>query len=294
MARDLSALLAAMGVSPALAVGHSAGAAILARMCLDGLVSPAGLVSLNGAFLPLGGSAGQWFAPLARVMAGLPVLPQVFAWRARDRRVVERLLAGTGSRLDAAGVALYARVVGNADHAGAALRMMAHWDLAPLVRDLPALRVPLMLVVGAQDRAIPPGDAARVAAMVAGASVVSMPGLGHLSHEEDAAGGGGSYRRVCAADRGVGVSRLFASGRIMDWIIAATVLEGCGLVALHALTGRFVRPVMFVPNLISGLFLMVALRIALGSGWWGWIALALLGALVCHLCDLARLSQPKS
>ncbi len=185
MARDLGALLGRLGLQPALAVGHSAGAAILARMCLDGIIAPAGLVSLNGAFLPLAGPAGQVFAPLARVLVGLPILPQLFAWRAGNPRVVERLLAGTGSRLDPKGVALYQRLVRNPAHAAAALRMMASWDLAPLVRDLPKLAPPLLLVAGDGDLAIPPADAARVAAVVPGARMVRWPGLGHLAHEED-------------------------------------------------------------------------------------------------------------
>ena len=184
MARDLKALLDALAMRPALAVGHSAGAAILARMCLDGMIAPAGLVSLNGAFMPLAGPAGQVFAPLARLLVGLPVLPQLFAWRARDPRVVERLLAGTGSRLDAAGVALYTRLVRNPGHAAAALRMMASWDLAPVVRDLPRLAVPLLLLAADGDRAIPPGDADRVAALVPGSRAVHWAGLGHLAHEE--------------------------------------------------------------------------------------------------------------
>jgi magnesium chelatase accessory protein len=199
MASDLRDLLFALKLSPALAIGHSAGAPILARMCLDGMMAPAGLVSLNGAFLPLGGSAGQIFAPLARLLVGLPVLPQLFAWRAGDPRVVDKLLAGTGSRIDAAGARFYARLVRNPAHTAAALRMMASWDLAPVVRDLPRLQPRLLLLVGDADRTIPPADSARVRDMVAGAEFVAMPGLGHLSHEEDAAG---TAAAVCGfADR---------------------------------------------------------------------------------------------
>ncbi len=187
MARDLAALLGVLGLSPALAAGHSAGAAILARMCLDGAIAPAGLVAFNGAFLPLGGAAGQVFSPLARLLVGLPLLPQVFAWRAANPGVVRRLLEGTGSHLDAAGVALYARLLTVPGHAEAALRMMASWDLPALVRDLPRLRQPVLLVAADGDRAIPPGDSVRVAAMLGQGEVVTWPGLGHLGHEEQPA-----------------------------------------------------------------------------------------------------------
>jgi magnesium chelatase accessory protein len=186
MARDLAGLLAKLGLAPEIAVGHSAGAAILCRMSLDGaLPSMRALVSLNGAMLPLDGAPGKIFAPLARLLVGLPLVPTLFAWRAGDRRVVEKLLAGTGSKLDARGIDLYARVVRRPQHAAAALRMMANWNLPPLVRDLPRLSPKLLLIAGAGDRAIPPADSARLRDMIQGATLTIMPGLGHLSHEED-------------------------------------------------------------------------------------------------------------
>ena len=184
MARDLQTLFVVLDVSPRLVVGHSAGAAILARMCLDGAIAPAGLVSLNGAFVPFAGPGGSLFAPLARLLVGLPGLPQLFVWRARDQKVIDRLLSGTGSRLDAAGVGFYTRLIRNADHAAAALRMMASWDLVPLLRDLPGLAPALLLVVGDADRLIPPSDAEKLRRLVPGAATVSLPGLGHLAHEE--------------------------------------------------------------------------------------------------------------
>ena len=184
MAKSLHGLLRALNMRPALAVGHSAGAAILVRMALDGQIAPHGLVSLNGAFLPLEGVPGQIFSPLAKLLVGLPLLPQLFAWRAKSDAAVRQILEGTGSRIDAQGIALYGRMIRNPAHAAAALGMMAQWDLHPLLRDLNHLRVPLLLVVGENDRAGPPAQAARVGSIVPEAAVVTMPGLGHLAHEE--------------------------------------------------------------------------------------------------------------
>jgi magnesium chelatase accessory protein len=42
----------------------------------------------------------------------------------------------------------------------------------------------LTLVVGARDRTIPPADAQRVKEVLRSARIVSLPGLGHLAHEE--------------------------------------------------------------------------------------------------------------
>jgi pimeloyl-ACP methyl ester carboxylesterase len=52
MADSLSAVIGALALAPALVVGHSAGAALGARMCLDGTVAPRLLVAVNGAMLP--------------------------------------------------------------------------------------------------------------------------------------------------------------------------------------------------------------------------------------------------
>ncbi len=188
MARALSGLLAALELRPALAVGHSAGAAILLRMCLDGLIAPDCVVSLNGALLPLGGVAGPFFSPIAKLLVLNPFVPRLLAWRAADRAVVRRLITDTGSVLEPADLERYGRLFSTPGHVAGALGMMANWDLPPLARDLPRLRTKLVLVAGGNDRAIPPADAARVAAMVPGAEVRTLPGLGHLAHEEDSTG----------------------------------------------------------------------------------------------------------
>lgn len=184
MARGITQLLRALDVRPVVAVGHSAGAAILARMCLDGQMAPALLVSLNGALLPWRGLAGHVFRPLAQILAATPFAHRLFARRAADRTAVERLVAGTGSRLDREGIDLYAKLTGNAGHVAGALRMMAAWDLAPLERDLPRLSQPLVLVAGSRDATVPPDQARDVGALLPKARVVTLSGLGHLAHEE--------------------------------------------------------------------------------------------------------------
>jgi len=84
------------------------------------------------------------------------------------------------------------------------------------------------------------------------------------------------------------MAALFASGRIVDVVLALTVLEACAVVGWHHRTGRGVAPADFLGNLLSGMCLLVALRVGLAGAWWGWIALALLAALAAHLADLRR------
>lgn len=184
MARAVSALLTALDARPMIGIGHSAGAAILARMQLDRRLDVRLFVSLAGALLPLQGWAGQLFSPMAKLLAATPLVPRLFSRYAADPEALDRLIDGTGSRVDAAGVALYGRLVRNRHHAGAALSMMANWDLHTLARDLPGLTLSPVLVTGANDRAIPPGEAERVRQRVRGARVVILEKGGHLVHEE--------------------------------------------------------------------------------------------------------------
>jgi magnesium chelatase accessory protein len=184
MARLVEALLDALGVKPDLVAGHSAGAAVALRMALDGRIAPQAVVSLNGALTPLGEEHAAFFTRAARLLVGLPFVPKLFAWRAANRAVAERLLRDTGSTIDARGVDLYARLFRRAGHLSGALRMMANWDLRPMLRDLPRLHADLLLVVGANDRTIPPAKARRVREILPAARIETLPGLGHLAHEE--------------------------------------------------------------------------------------------------------------
>jgi magnesium chelatase accessory protein len=184
MAGALGELLHTLEVRPAYAAGHSAGAAILARMCLDRALAPAGLASLNGALLPMRGLAGALLSPFAKMLAAGPLLPSLFVRHVSRGSAVERLLEGTGSRIDPEGVAFYRKLARNPAHAAAALAMMAQWNLPALARDLPRLEVPLLLVVGDGDRAIRPSEAKRIRALVPGATLRTVAHAGHLAHEE--------------------------------------------------------------------------------------------------------------
>lgn len=184
MARRLGALLAELGARPQLVVGHSAGAAVACRLALDGLIDPDVIVGLNPALLPLAGFSGALFPALARVLTANPLVPWLLARRGSDRRVVEGLLRGTGSRLDAEGVHLYARLLRDRRHVSAALGMMARWDLRGLADELRRLRARLVLVVGTRDRYVPPSDAQKLRERVPHAEIVSLEGVGHLVHEE--------------------------------------------------------------------------------------------------------------
>jgi magnesium chelatase accessory protein len=204
MAADMSRLLRVLGVKPEITVGHSAGAAILARMCLDGKITPRLLVSLNGAFMPFGGVANHLLSPLAKLLVLNPVVPRVFAWQASNPNAVERLIANTGSSIDNRGIALYRKLVRSPAHVAAALRMMANWKLEPLLHDLPRLAPTLLLVAAANDRSVSPVVAQQVREILPQAIIERVPALGHLAHEEQPqliADLIMRYTRATAADR---------------------------------------------------------------------------------------------
>jgi magnesium chelatase accessory protein len=154
-------------------------------MCANQSIAPRRLVSLNGALLPFDGAAGVLFSPLARLAAGIGLVPRVIAWRARDQAAVRRLIASTGSVLEPEGVELYRRLLAAPGHVAAVMQMMAQWDLVPLQQALPRLRMPVTLVAAELDRAVRAADAERACTLLAAGSVVRLPGLGHLAHEED-------------------------------------------------------------------------------------------------------------
>jgi magnesium chelatase accessory protein len=195
----LGELLVLLDFEPEYVAGHSAGAAIALRMTLDGLVHPRCVLGLNAALLPFGGSLRNVIVPMTQLFATTRLMPALLARRARDARAIDRVLSGTGSRLDEEGVAYYQRLLQRESHVAAVLAMMASWDLEPLIADLANLRTPLRLFVADGDKAVSPREADRIAATLGNADVVRLGRLGHLAHEERPAEVVSIIRENCAA-----------------------------------------------------------------------------------------------
>jgi magnesium chelatase accessory protein len=186
-AQLVAGLLSHLGVSPLAIVGHSAGAAVAARMVLNGLAAPRMIIGINPALLPFPGPARVLFPAMARLFFTNPLMPRLLSWRARRLSVVERLMESTGSRLDADSIALYALLFRSPHHVEATLSMMANWQLEALFADLPHLSIPLDMIVGGRDMTISPEAAYRVAETIKHARVEIIQERGHLVHEEDPA-----------------------------------------------------------------------------------------------------------
>lgn len=183
MAEVVSLLLEHLALKPSRCAGHSAGAAILVRMCIEKFIAPEAVISFNGAFFPVSGVAGPFFKPMAKMMASSAMMPKLFAAMA-DRRAVERLLRDTGSKIDARGLDLYQRLFSNETHVAGTLAMMAAWDLHWVDFDLRRLNQKLVLVKALGDRTVPPSSADRAARLARHPLVIPIDQLGHLAHEE--------------------------------------------------------------------------------------------------------------
>ena len=184
MSEDLLSLMRTLDFQPEAIIGHSAGAAIAMRMTeLEG--SGNAVFGINAALSNFEGVAGWLFPFLAKALALTPFAASVFA-ATTTRASVRQLLTGTGSQIDSAGEDLYYRLAKNADHVDGTLSMMAQWSLDDFLLRLNRFSNATHLLVGANDKAVPPKVSERVCQALPNASLTVLDGTGHLAHEEDA------------------------------------------------------------------------------------------------------------
>ncbi|MDX2194558.1 MAG: alpha/beta fold hydrolase [Gemmatimonadales bacterium] len=183
MASALGDLCDALGVAPALGVGHSAGAAVLIRMALDRRLDPAVLLGLAPALVPPPPGYRFIAGPLGALVRS-PLTARLAARAGREPAVLRSLLAPTGSALDRIERAWYARLFTWPAHIAAGLGMMSRWSLPRLVADAPALRQPLVLAAARRDGFVPFDPLRRVAGTIPAATFLPLEGVGHLFHEE--------------------------------------------------------------------------------------------------------------
>ena len=181
----LRELMSALEAKPRWIIGHSAGAALGAQYALDTDKPPKGMLCINAAFNPFGSVAAPLFSKTAKWFARSHWLPKVLASPGLRWRATGSMLADTGSAVDPLMSRCYDTLLGNPDHIAGTLRMMAGWDLPPLIRRLPTLKMPVWLAAAEGDRTIPPERSTSVARDLPHARTMRIPNLGHLAHEED-------------------------------------------------------------------------------------------------------------
>ena len=183
MAAALGRLVARLDQRPRVVVGHSAGAALAARMTIDRAVEPTLVVGLAAALVPFPRLARAVLSPAAELLSRSVVPVLIASGFARTRRV-DRIVRSTGSALGPYGIERYRRLVERPEHVEGALSMMAQWDLAPLYDALPRLDVPFLLLSGGRDRAVSVAQTRAASARLPRATMVVLEQAGHLLHEE--------------------------------------------------------------------------------------------------------------
>jgi magnesium chelatase accessory protein len=176
-------LLGALELEVDYAIGHSAGAVVLAQLALSGRADPAAMVFVNPALLPLRGLHWPFLRMIARGFADSYWVAPLVSSQARRPEAVKRMLAGIGTEISAEAVEQYRFLFSRKAHLEGMLRMMSEWDLSPLERELHMLQQPVQVLYGSNDRAVPPGEVNRLRQYLEHAVFVALP-AGHLAHEE--------------------------------------------------------------------------------------------------------------
>jgi magnesium chelatase accessory protein len=184
MSLAVRSLLDALELEPRVAVGHSAGAAIIARMALDSALASRELVGISAALIPPAASFMTALAPLLNPIATSPLTARAAAALAGLPFVVDGVLKSTGSSISREQSALYATFFRSEAHCASAFAMMANWDVPTLLRDAPALAVPLSLLHGSRDTFIPLAALRTAIADIPATSLTVIEGAGHLLHEQ--------------------------------------------------------------------------------------------------------------
>ena len=84
------------------------------------------------------------------------------------------------------------------------------------------------------------------------------------------------------------MAELFASGRLVDFILVVVILEAAALLVYWSRARRGIAPRDLLPNLCAGVFLLFARRATLAGSGWMLASLFLTAAGLAHLTDVTQ------
>ena len=178
----LRAAAAQLELERPILIGHSYGAAVTLAWALDAPGEVAAVVTLGGYVLPVGGEP-----PWAMQLMRSPLALRAAGALARSR-LARPLVRGAVGRAffpapaPEAYLAIAPRLAlqDSALAGDAADRAAAEDGLSALRSRYPGLRVPLVIVVGRQDRIVPAAVSERLHALVPRSELVRLPEAGHM------------------------------------------------------------------------------------------------------------------
>lgn len=181
MADDICLLMNALKCSVDLSIGHSAGAAI--ALAAESRLSPRGHVLINAALSEFGGLAGWLFPTMAKGLSAAPFAADLLSNYLSKHDRLRGLLKATGSKITDEIYERYAHLAGDPEHIKGTLRMMASWQLQPVLRGLPTIETPILLIAGEEDGTVPISVSKQAEKTLRNARLIIHKG-GHLLHEE--------------------------------------------------------------------------------------------------------------
>ena len=184
MARAVGELIRALGVTPTVIAGHSAGAAVSLRLTLDGHASPAAIVGFNPALVPPPAAYVALIAPLLAPIVESRLVAGLAARLAGGTGALDVMLDSSGSTLTSEQRAQYRALCRDDAHVAAALTMMSRWDVPTLLRDAAALRVPFHAIAGGRDTWVPRAPLERTVRLMPLATFEVIDNAGHLIPDE--------------------------------------------------------------------------------------------------------------
>jgi len=178
----LRAAAAKLGLERPVLVGHSLGAAVALAWALDAPAEVAAVVTLGGYVLPLGGPP-PWVVALMRSRTTLRAVGRLGRSRL-GRPLVESAVRRAFYpgrppqeylRIASALALDEARLLSDGDD-----RKSAEAGLRALQPRYALLDTPVVIVVGEQDRMVPPSMSEKLHALLPQAEIVRLPAAGHM------------------------------------------------------------------------------------------------------------------
>jgi hypothetical protein len=84
------------------------------------------------------------------------------------------------------------------------------------------------------------------------------------------------------------MTEFFGSPHLVDLILAIVAGEALAIVLYWQLSRRGIAPRLLLPNVLAGVFLLLALRLALSGLSWPWYAACLAASGIANVADLRQ------